>query len=249
MFDRPGHGYSSSNQYTYHIQENAIITTQLIKKMGLNNPLIVGHSYGGSTAAHMALDSELEHLKYIIIDSPLYTAKTRTIFKVIATPLIGKGAALFSSFTIAKGQIKDGVAPIFKSLDKSKIPTLVKERQTMWSQPKVIYSKALESTHYQEDLDLVAHKYPNITAAITIISGKDYDATLRKDCEKFHAAVPNSELILFDQTGHYIQFDKSNELIAVIRNKMITMTQTPELDSEGISQENNEEHLINSIGP
>ncbi len=219
-FDRLGHGYSSSNTYTYHIKDNAILAEKLIAQLELKNPLIVGHSYGGSTAAYMATHSDLKDTKYIIIDSPLYTSRLRKIYKLVSTPVIGKGIALFSSYTIAKSQIRDGVAPIFKSLGKEKINELVKERQQIWSQPKVIYTKSKESVNYQEDLDLMSHKYKNIVSNITIITVKDSLNTLRTDCEKFHSEVKNSELLILDKTGHYIQFDKPQELITVIRRKI-----------------------------
>ncbi|MDH7445257.1 alpha/beta fold hydrolase [Aquimarina sp. 2201CG14-23] len=219
-FDRAGHGFSSSNEYTYHIKDNAILVERLIEQLGLKDPLIVGHSYGGSTAAYMAVHSDLKELKYIILDSPLYKSRSRGIYKLISTPVIGKGIALASSYTIANSQIRDGVTPIFKSIKEEKIQELVKERQRMWSQPKVIYTKSMESINYQDDLNLISHKYKNIVSDITIITAKDSINTLRKDCEKFHSEVLNSELIILDNTGHYIQFDKSNDLIEVIHRKM-----------------------------
>ncbi len=219
-FDRPGHGLSSSNQYTYHIKDNAILVEQLIKQLELKKPLIVGHSYGGSTAAYMATHSNIEDLQYIIIDSPLYRSRLRKVYRLISTPVIGKGIALLSSLTIAKSQIKKGLDSIFKSVAKEKIPELIKERQKIWSQPKVIYTKSKESINYQEDLNVMIHKYKNITSQITIITGKDSLSTLRTDCEKFHKEVKNSELILLENTGHYFQFDKPNDLIKTIRRKM-----------------------------
>ncbi len=219
-FDRPGHGFSSSNDYTYHIKDNAVLVEQLISQLELKNPLIVGHSYGGSTAAYMATHSSLKGLQYVIIDSPLYKARSRKIYKLIAMPVIGKGIALFSSYTIANGQIKDGLLSIFQNTPKKKIEKLIKERQHIWSQPKVIYTKSKESMNYQEDLNVMSHKYKNITSDITIITGKDSLSTLRNDCEKFHSEVRNSELVPLDKTGHYIQFDKSQEVIEIIRRKM-----------------------------
>ncbi|MEW7289434.1 alpha/beta fold hydrolase [Aquimarina sp. 2304DJ70-9] len=219
-FDRPGHGFSSSNDYTYHIKDNAILAEQLISQLELKNPLIVGHSYGGSTAAYMATHSSLKGLQYIIIDSPLYKAQPRKIYKLIATPVIGRGIALLSSYTIANAQIRDGLIPIFKSTEKEKVDKLIEERQHIWSQPKVIYTKSKESIHYQDDLNLMSHKYKNITSDITIITGKDSISTLRNDCEKFYSEVKNSELILLDKTGHYVQFDKSQDVIEIIRRKM-----------------------------
>ncbi|GAA4279429.1 alpha/beta fold hydrolase [Aquimarina mytili] len=219
-FDRPGHGFSSSKEYTYHIKDNALLVEQLISQLNLKNPLIVGHSYGGSTAAYMAAHSNTNNRHYIIIDSPLYTSRSRTIYKLISTPIIGKGIALLASYTIANNQIRDGLTTIFQNTPEEKVEQLIKERQRIWSQPKVIYTKSMESLHYQEDLNAISHKYKNINASITLITGKDSLKTLRKDCERFHIEVPNSELILLDKTGHYIQFDRSQDVIEIIRSKM-----------------------------
>ena len=158
-FDRLGHGFSSSNQYEYHIGDNATMVENLIKQLGLKSPLIVGHSYGGSIAAFMAVNSELKNIEYIIIDSPLYKYRPSKIYKLVATPILGKGIALFSSYTIANNKIKKDVSSIFKSLEKEKINELVKERQLIWSQPKVIYSKSKESINYLNDLNLICKKY------------------------------------------------------------------------------------------
>jgi len=219
-FDRLGHGFSSSNQYNYHIKDNAILVENLIKQLGLKSPLIVGHSYGGSIVAFMAVNSELKNIEYIIIDSPLYKYRPSNIYKLVATPILGKGIALFSSYTIANNQIKDGVSSLFKSLEKEKINELVKERQIIWSQPKVIYSKSKESINYLNDLNSISEKYKNINSKITLITGKDSINTFKNDCEKFNQEVSNSELIILENTGHYIQLEKPSTVIKIIKERM-----------------------------
>ncbi|MGS0528014.1 alpha/beta fold hydrolase [Zobellia nedashkovskayae] len=219
-FDRLGHGFSSSNQYTYHLKDNALLVKNLIKQLNLKSPLIVGHSYGGSIAAFMAVNSELKDIEYIIIDSPLYKYQPSKIYKLVATPIFGKGIALFSSYTIAEKQIKNGVSSLFKSVDNEKINELVKERQIIWSQPKVIYSKSKESVNYLDDLNSISNKYKNIISKITVITGKDSISTFREDCEKFNREVPNSELVILENTGHYIQLEKPLNVIEIIKGKI-----------------------------
>ena len=192
----------------------------LIKKLNLKSPLIVGHSYGGSVAAFMAVNSELKDIEYVIIDSPLYKYQPSKIYKLVATPIFGKGIALFSSYTIANNQIKNGVTYLFKFLEKEKINKLVKERQIIWSQPKVIYSKSKESINYLDDLNSISKKYKNINSKITIITGKDSISTFKNDCEKFNLEVPNSELIILENTGHYIQLEKPLTIIEILKERM-----------------------------
>ena len=222
-FDRLGHGFSSSNQYNYHLKDNANTVENLINHLNLKYPLIVGHSYGGSIAAFMAVNSELKNREYILIDSPLYNYQPSTIYKLVATPILGKGMALFASYTIADDQIKAGVSSLFKSLEKEMINDLVKERQLIWSQPKVIYSKSKESMNYLTDLNLISKKYKNITSKITLITAKDSISTFKNDCIKFNQEVSNSELVILDTTGHYIQLEKPSAVIKIIKERMLEL--------------------------
>lgn len=82
-FDRLGHGFSSLNKYTYHIEDNAVLVEKLIKQLNLESPLIVGHSYGGSIVAFMAVNSKLKNLEYVIIDSPLYKYKPSKTYQLV----------------------------------------------------------------------------------------------------------------------------------------------------------------------
>jgi pimeloyl-ACP methyl ester carboxylesterase len=72
VFDRLGHGYSSSKHYNYHLRENVDLVNIIIDSLHLKNPLLVGHSYGGSTLVHYAVHHANEKkLQMIIIDPPL----------------------------------------------------------------------------------------------------------------------------------------------------------------------------------
>lgn len=218
-FDRLGHGYSTSNTYTYHIQENALLVKKLINQLGLEQPLIVGHSYGGSIVAFIAVHYEL-NTKLVIIDSPLYDYQPDFLFRLVSIPVIGKVLAFLSSFTIAKKQIKTGVSELLYTKNQQKIKEIITERQNIWKQPKVIYSKSKESVNYSKDLKLMCSQYKNIKSEITIITSKENLGTYTKDCKKFHSEVKNSKITILEGTGHYIQLEKAHEVISMINEIM-----------------------------
>lgn len=219
-FDRQGHGFSTKNNYSYHIEDNVVIVKKIIEKLKLRSPLLVGHSYGGSTLANFAINSKDTTLKYIIIDSPLYSYKADLTFRLLSIPIIGKGIALFSNYTIAEKQIENGIKFAFGHQTPENLDKLVKLRKNIWLQPKVLYSKSKESVNYQKDLNKMLEKYKTVEADITIITGKDENKTFRNDCEKFHHEVKNSKLIILEDTGHYIQFDQQQKVLDLIRLKM-----------------------------
>lgn len=138
----------------------------------------------------------------------------------MAAPIIGKGIALFSSYTVANKHIKKSVFSLFKSLEKEKAHKLAKERQIIWSQPKVIYSKSKESVNYSDDLNSISNKYKKIKARITLITGKDSINTFRNDCERFHKEVSNTALVVLENTGHYIPLEKTKSVIEIIKQHL-----------------------------
>ena len=220
-FDRLGHGFSSANKYTYHLEDNANFIENLIEKLNIKSLLVIGHSYGGSIAAFMAVNSTYEGIKYIIIDSPLYKCcPSNKLYKLTSTPIFGKGISLLSSYTIAKKYIKIRFSSLFKSLKKEKIDELLKERQLIWSQPKVIYSNSKEYMNYLDNLNSISEKYKNITSHITLVTVKDSINTFRNDAERFKEEVPHCNLITLEGTGHFIQLEKPQDIIRIITNNI-----------------------------
>ncbi len=218
-FDRLGHGYSSANKYTYHLKDNADLAEQLIENMKLNSPLIVGHSYGGCVATYMAVNSKSIEREYVIIDSPFCEIQPSIINRLVSAPILGRGIAFLSAYTIAKHEIKKGILPMFKSMEGDKLNYYIKERQEIWSQPKVIYSNSKEIVNLQYDLKSLSENYKITDARMILITEEDSIDTFRKSTEKLHKELKNSELIIIKNTGHYIQLEQSSQMIKIIREK------------------------------
>jgi len=219
-FDRPGHGFSTANRYNYHLGENASVVLEIIKKLDLQSPLIVGHSYGGSTAVHLAANHQLDSCEFIIIDSPLYEIDLQPIYVPLTFPVIGKGFAFLANSTIASSFIENGVRKAITSLPEEKLNSIIEERKKIWLQPKVLFSRANESSNYTSDLKEISPLYSSINANMTIVTGDNASITFKEDCTRFHEEVSGSELVVYKNTGHYIQFDKSNEVLELIKQKL-----------------------------
>ena len=138
----------------------------------------------------------------------------------MSIPVLGKGITFLANYTIASNQFEKVLNSLFESIPSNQIDMLVKERKEIWGQPKVLYSKSKESVNIQIDLNQISSKYKYIESDITLVTGKHTIMTFRNDCEKFHSEVNKTELVILDKTGHYIQFDKPNEVLEIIRKKM-----------------------------
>lgn len=68
--DRPGHGWSDRTRWDQaSIQSQALTMLAAIRDLGLERPILVGHSYGGSCAVAMALAAP-EQVKGVVAISP-----------------------------------------------------------------------------------------------------------------------------------------------------------------------------------
>ena len=71
LMDRPGSGYSRrAPGATGRLTEQATIVAEFIRKLGLERPLLVGHSLGGAIALGVALDHP-ETVKALALVAPL----------------------------------------------------------------------------------------------------------------------------------------------------------------------------------
>lgn len=220
LFDRLGHGFSTNNDYAYSIKDNAQLVEQLIRKLELKSPMIVGHSYGGSTVAHLLANHYNDDLNYMIIDSPLYTYEVSSTYKLLSTPILGKAFGLIANYTIAEGQMEAGIRSSLKNQTASTLTELIKERKAIWLQPKVLHSKAQESVNYHENLKAISDKYATISANVIVVTGANETGTFKSQAQQFSKEVPTDNLIILSNTGHYIQLDQKDTIVNLIKKTM-----------------------------
>ncbi len=220
VFDRPGHGFSTATDYHYTIAENAELANQLIDTLELDSVIVVGHSYGGSVAAHMATTKNNKIQSYIIVASPLYQFTPEKLYKMSTLPLIGKGITFVISNTLASQKIEEGLTNAFGGNTDILTGSFLKTRKQLWSQPKVLYATSKERIHYDKNLKAVSENYKDIHKKVSILYGTKDHASIQQDCAKLHEDIPNSELIVLKNTAHYIQFERTTDLLTVIKSHL-----------------------------
>ncbi len=217
-FDRLGNGFSTANNYDYTIKENVAFVNKLMNKLQLDRVVIVGHSYGGSIAAHMATAKNNKVKSYIIVASPLYQLHPEGLFKAGGIPLLGKGIGVLISKTVAAQKIEEGLFLRFEGNTEILTANFLSIRKQIWSQPKVLYSTSKEHVNYDSDLKEVSDNYSEINSKISILYGTNDHPDIIKDSEKFHKSIPHSELLVLKNTAHFIQFEKTNALLKIIKS-------------------------------
>lgn len=197
LIDLPGFGESPVPHYPFGVSDYAKIVVQFIDKIGINKPIIIGHSFGGRIAIKLSStypDS---------VDKLILTGAAGLVTQKNKIAIMAKMARL--------------VKPLFKhrplSSFRSKIYKMIgSEDYVMTPELKETYVKIVN-----EDLRPDLSK---ITAPTLLIWGEkdtetpvEYERIMREE-------IKNSNSVILDGAGHFAFIDKPREFLSSL-NKFI----------------------------
>jgi pimeloyl-ACP methyl ester carboxylesterase len=214
-YDRPGHGYSG-DPGAYAYEDNADLALALIEALQLEHVVVVGHSYGGTTALAMAARAPAAVDAVVVLDSAVYTPSREpdVTLRLVTVPVLGLGVATLAGPFVAPARIRQGLIEQFAGHPPPE--DFVAQRTRLWSTPKVTHAIAAETLGAAEGLRRLAPRYPSIRRPVFILAQAD-DAFRRTTAERLHAEVPGSTLELLPGTGHFLQFEKTDDVVRTIR--------------------------------
>jgi pimeloyl-ACP methyl ester carboxylesterase len=214
-FDRPGHGYSGDTG-DYSLAHNADMALALIDTLGLDHVVVVGHSYGGSTALAMAERVSPRTAAFVIVDSGAYTPPRKADAVLVASALPGVGMGITSLFgpILAPPKIRAGLHEVYAGHPVS--DDLIDERIAIWNTPKVAHATAAETVGAAAWLRAQSPGYPSIHMPVVIVAEAD-SAYRRATAEHLQRDIAGSSLHLVPDTGHMIQLEKPADVVAAVR--------------------------------
>lgn len=206
--DRPGSGYSSRSHKTpASLAAQSASIARFIKTLGLERPLVVGHSLGGAVSLALALDHP-ETVGALALVAPLTQVRPQVpkAFRGldIHSPLLRAIVANTVATPIAIKTAKAVVTGIFKP---EPVPEdfAVRGGGLLGMRSEGFYAASSDMIEvYRGMADLVA-RYSQLTLPIGVLFGTD-DAILNYKVfgEGFVAQVPQAELTLVSGAGHML---------------------------------------------
>lgn len=189
IIDLPGHGKSDEPSENTTIYDYADIVKEILVKLKINKPSIIGHSFGGRIAIIYA--SKYEINKLILLGAPCVREKEKTSLKVKVLKDLKKIPGLNKLEGFAKKHIG--------SRDyKNASPTM---------------RKILVST-VNEDLTECAKKIKCPT--LLVWGTNDTEAPL-EDAKKLEKLLKDAGLITYENGTHYAYLEFLNPLTNVIK--------------------------------
>ena len=214
-YDRPGHGFSTGKSLPYTISANAETALQLIRILGLRNVVVVGHSYGSMTALAMAAQHPVEVRSYVVVGpAPYGITEFDPLYRLLALPYLGPGITRLVAPLVAEKKIRAGILQSFGP-NANEIPQgFLEQRVKLWSRPGVGRARANEVLNFNADVAALAPNYGKISARVMIVAGdQEKNAAAAK---RLQGEIPNSTLVEFPNTGHYVPVVRTAELADLV---------------------------------
>lgn len=199
--DFPGFGNSPEPPETWGVEEYTRLIEDYCRKEGIENPVLIGHSFGGRVA--ILFSSRNKVSKVVLVDAAGVkpSRSLKYYLKVYRFKLYKKLCYLI--FGKEKGEQKIEQARKAKgSADYAS------------ASPRM---RAILSKVVNEDL---CHVMPDIKAPTLLIYGKNDTATPVKDAKKIEKLIPDSGLVVFEEAGHYSFLDRPGQFAGVITSFM-----------------------------
>lgn len=217
-FDRPGHGYSqreSDKVATAEVQAQLI--HDALRELGIEKPVIVGHSWGGALALCYALKYPADVSGIVLLSGVAYnTPETggHAQDRAELTPVVGD--LLISAFVLTQRPLVEVNA------DQVFFPAhaphdYVDTYASLVVRPGQIKAYAQDETTLEGTLERNSPLYPSIKVPVVIVTG-DQDSIVPPDLHAYplHKAIPSSELIVIPGAGHQIELARVEPVIKAI---------------------------------
>ncbi|WP_186097933.1 alpha/beta fold hydrolase [Burkholderia gladioli] len=207
VVDRAGSGRSTrgpASQANVYAQARTI--ARFIDTLGLEKPLLVGHSLGGAIALAVGLDHP-DSVSRIALIAPLTHTETEppAAFKGLALrwPLLRRFASLTMGIPVMILQSRKAIDAIFAP---EPVPRdfPIKGGGLMGLRPEAFYAASSDLVAAPEDLPEMERRYPTLGVPVSVLYGRQ-DAILsyRKHGEALKQKLPGIELTLVEG-GHML---------------------------------------------
>ena len=222
--DRPGAGYSErATGASARLPTQAATVAALIRTLGLDKPLLVGHSLGGAVALATALDHSdvVGGLALIApLTHPQPTPPKALEGLAIASPTMRRLVSMTLATPVSMRTGRDKLIDIF---GPNPVPLDFGTRGAalLGLRPKAFYAASSDLVAVNEDLPSMVGRYPSLRIPIGVLYGiNDRILSPAVQGEPMVAAVPGLTLEMIDGQGHMLPITAVDRTAAFLSGMM-----------------------------
>jgi pimeloyl-ACP methyl ester carboxylesterase len=226
--DRPGSGYSPRKHKTpARLATQAATVARLIKTLGLQQPLVVGHSLGGAVSLALALDHP-SAVGALALIAPLTQSRSTVpaAFRGldIGSPLVRAIVAHTIAVPIAMKHAQETLrAVFFPEAVPADFPTLAGGMLSI--RPESFYAASSDMLEVHGDMEALVARYGTLRLPVGVLFGTE-DAILdyKTYGEQLTRQIPQAELTLIPGAGHMLPITQPEKTAAWIQERAAVST-------------------------
>jgi pimeloyl-ACP methyl ester carboxylesterase len=205
-FDLPGHGLSKMPRHsTGTIQEQAVILHQALTALGVKDPILVGHSWGGAIALAYALLYPHDISALVLLAPAAYSDHRDEVPAdfLLRLPLISDLCITMLKPILGRRLLKKSLKNAFSP---DPVPdNYLKFAATVWLERKHLKAFIKNDEMVDSSLRELSPRYQTIHAPVIIVTGdSDLLVSPQQNAFNLHKAIANSELVVIPHAGHQI---------------------------------------------
>ena len=190
LIDLPGFGLSAEPNEVWDIYEYALMVNSLVKELKIDNPILIGHSFGGKISIVYALKYKTN--KLVLLASPYTTKKTKDTFKIKMYKKLKNTPGLRRFEKIVKKHVG---STDYRNASEKMRNILVK--------------------HVNLDLK---DEVKNIKCPTILIWGTNDSDVSYQDGVELEKLIPNCGLITYEGCSHYAYLERQGQTVSVLRS-------------------------------
>ena len=190
VIDLPGFGLSDEPKEVWDIYEYSNLVHQIVKEHKMDNPILIGHSFGGKVSICYSLKYKVK--KLVLLASPYKKKIKKDTFKMKMFKFIKKVPVLRLFANYAKKHMGS----------------------TDYRNASEMMRKVLVS-HVNLDLTNEVHK---IKCPVLLIWGTADQAVSYDDALELEKLIPNCGLVTYEGCTHYAYLERLNQTINVLNS-------------------------------
>jgi len=224
-FDRPGFGHSTRpRDRLWTPSAQADLLHAALARLGVEQPVVVGHSMGSMVAMALALNHPADVRSLIVLGGYYYSSLRvdALLTAPVALPVLGDVMRYTVTALSGRLAIKALVKGMFmpKDVPDTFFPVVSRE---MMLRPVQIRANAEDAAFMIPEAQRLSARLDELRMPVAIIAGAD-DIVIdpEEQTTRLHREVPHSTLVLVPDAGHMVHYAAPQHVVAAVERHLLS---------------------------
>jgi pimeloyl-ACP methyl ester carboxylesterase len=222
IFDRPGFGYSGRpRRRVWTAAAQADLLHAALKQLGIQRPVLVGHSWGTLVALALAVRHPADTAGLILLSGYYFPTPRVDVLPVAVLAIPVLGDILSHTVSPVFGWLMMPAMKRAMFAPSPMTPRFAREYSSaMELRPSQLRASAVDGTLMVPGAMSLSAHYTELTMPMAIMAGDGDLIVSDKQAERLHTAVPGSALQVVEGVGHMIHHVATQQVVAAIETVM-----------------------------